>query len=402
MSDFLDFDLLVNGIDVPYLTNEPTDTFQDYSLTNIEVYYSQERKVVITFSCPSIARDVKEARNEAQKAMAKKLPQLAMQYVNQYATLCPNQSEVVREISAFAGRVDTSSTRSPVNDPKERFDTSCGDGPGLLDIIDEMLQDNSYTFGPRKQRPGEIGPKSKDPAAVDSRFICVFCHAIFTRTSDLLGHLRDRHTRDGVDISGCDLKDADLKDILTISKPKRGELNRLRAFGRYTYADVKANNWDIKDWTIKPPRAPRSVDEAITATTPLKRKRNPIADEMQDGQLNQGQFLVPPVQDRPGFSDPSNQYHSTLPSRQSPASTVPVYTPTRSTAMHLDNQNVPMTINHTFEEDNNLSLSESPLLSEPFLHIGSHLHEHRRRSPVPATTQPPQSSPPDMKRLRLQ
>jgi len=142
-------------------------------------------------------------------------------------------------------------------------------GRSLPEIVDEVVADPSFFFGPASQKPGE--------AEDDCRFICIFCHKVRTRTGDLKFHLRRNHSFENWEIDQTISKDA---------------VYRLRVFGPYSYEDVILNNWDIPEWKPRGFRGSQATAEEEHPTSSQKRKTRhripgsspqPYADLPQEG-----------------------------------------------------------------------------------------------------------------------
>jgi len=119
-------------------------------------------------------------------------------------------------------------------------------GSSLLEILDTVIVNNDFLFGPATQKPGE--------AKGESRFICVFCHKVRTRTGDLRVHLREEHKFGDGDIDQA------------IKSP------RLRVFGQYSYMDVILNNWEIPEWRPRRSRGSQTNAGEEPSTSSQKRK----------------------------------------------------------------------------------------------------------------------------------
>lgn len=243
-----------------------------------------ERSINITLNLVSIERDLSTTENDEARTLLRRLAQSAVKLTPYITVLTSEQQNVVNEISAFVDNIPDTHFRAPVPDPIQRYDTIHKVGPGLLDVVDEFLADKSYVFGPSSQKPGNFGPKSKDlvEAQANCRMICIFCHAVYTRTSDLKRDLRENHIRHGKDAQGRDLSVLDEQDLEILYHPKAGEPNRLRAFGKFSYGDVRLNNWDIKDWTFTTPRTPRIADDMTTISMSRKRTRETTTEDFED------------------------------------------------------------------------------------------------------------------------
>lgn len=122
----------------------------------------------------------------------------------------------------------------------------------MLDVIDEVVESKPqpFCFGPSTQRCGE--------AKGECRLICIFCHAVHTRTGDLRFHLHKTHNFDREHIGQIfDNNDS----------------RRMRVFGQYSYDDVKLNKWNIQKWKQRRSRGSQSA-EGNSFITPSSKRKN--------------------------------------------------------------------------------------------------------------------------------
>lgn len=134
-------------------------------------------------------------------------------------------------------------------------------GRSLPDIVDQVITEASFFFGPETPKPGE--------AEDDCRFICIFCHNVRTRTGDLKFHLRKKHKFEDWEIEETISKDA---------------THRLRVFGPYSYEDVLLNHWDIPAWKPRGLGSLQLTDANVSVGPSNKRRhrREPADTDLQE------------------------------------------------------------------------------------------------------------------------
>lgn len=248
------------------------------------------------------------------------------------------------------------------NEPCRRIDDeksarAAGTGRSLLQIIDSVRAHEPFSFGPVQQRTGE----AKD----ECRFICIFCHRPFTRTSDLRSHLLKNH----------EFSSTHIKQIFD-----KNDSDRLRVFGQYSYDDVKMNRWDIAEW--KPRRSRGS--QATAGEEP------PTSSQKRKNRRRTPQRSPQPYADSPGEESPS------MKRRQS--STANNHTTTASQAMLFGELSTVTTSwcrdgfqlelpNSSFDNywpgDGVLSMASSVISSEALAQVGSSSEQQDVDTPWP-------------------